>query len=151
MRDDRASRAPPPAGASGIVLDAGTVGVVLALDDGGRPGTTACNSADGIDEVTSARWAGDIESTSSMMLMTVVKRGTVLSGFGGFSTMLVPGSTDTFTISGTLRTDTLNLLLTRRAGENVHFVGWYLFGRVVLTGHLTGGEFYDTPVTLVKQ
>lgn len=112
---------------------------------------TACISTDGVEEVKSSSWAGELTSMNSMLIMTVAERGTTLSGSGGFSTLLVAGSTDSFTLSGTRRADTLDLLLKRHAGDPVHFVGWYLYGRVVLVGNLTGGEFYGTPVSLVKQ
>ena len=111
----------------------------------------ACTPTDPIEDVTSASWAGELTATNGMLIMTVAQRGTTLSGSGGFSTLLVAGSTDSFTLAGTRRADTLDLLLTRHAGQPVHFVGFYYTGRVVLTGKLTGGEFYDTPVTLVRQ
>lgn len=104
----------------------------------------------GIDDVTSETWFGDLTATNSTMLMTVAHRGTTLSGSGGFTQLLVPGSSQSYTIAGTRRADTLDLLLTR-SGESIRFLGWYLAGRKVLTGRLTGGDFNGMAVMLRKQ
>jgi len=112
----------------------------------------ACTGTTEIEEVTSERWVGDVGTTNMMMLMTIAHRGTSVSGSGGFTAVLVPGSTQSYTITGMRRADTLDLLL-KRTGEQVHFVGRYsdTTSRQGLSGTLAGGDYYGTTVVLRRQ
>ena len=110
----------------------------------------ACTPTE-IEEVTSESWAGDVGTTNMMMMMTIAHRGTTVSGSGGFTALLVPGSKQSYTISGMRRADTLDLLL-KRPGEEVHFVGRYSdSSRRGLTGTLAGGDYYGATVVLRRQ
>ena len=110
----------------------------------------ACTPTE-IEEVTSESWVGDVGTTNMMMMMTIAHRGTTVSGSGGFTALLVPGSTQSYTISGMRRADTLDLLL-KRPGEEVHVVGRYSdTSRRGLTGTLAGGDYYGTTVVLRRQ
>ena len=110
----------------------------------------ACTPTDPIDDVTSSSWAGEVGSSGTMMLMTVAERGTALSGSGGFSALLVPGSVQSFTLTGTRRADTLDIIL-KRSGETVHFVGSIPACKCVLVGQITGGDYSGASVSLRKQ
>jgi hypothetical protein len=105
----------------------------------------------GVDDVTSESWGGDIGSTGVMMMMTIAHRGTSVSGSGGFTALLVPGSAQSYTISGARRADTLDLLF-KRTGEEVRFVGHYNGpSRVGLSGTISGGDYSGTTIFLRKQ
>jgi len=103
----------------------------------------------GVNDVTSERWVGELTSMNMMMLMTVAHRGTTLSGSGGFTALLVPGSEQGYQISGMRRADTLDILL-KRNGEQVHFLGAYRANKSILVGNLFGGAFHGTPIVLRK-
>jgi len=110
----------------------------------------ACTPTE-LEEVTSESWVGDVGTTNMMMMMTIAHRGTTVSGSGGFTALLVPGSAQSYTISGMRRADTLDILL-KRSGEQVHFVGRYSgASRQGLTGTLAGGDYYGTTVVLRRQ
>ena len=119
-----------------------TVTLLLAI--------AACTPT-GVDDVTSESWGGEVGSTGVVMTMTIAHRGMNLSGSGGFTALLVPGSAQAYTISGTRRADTLDLLF-KRTGEEVRFVGHYNGpSRVVLSGVIAGGDYSGTTIYLRKQ
>lgn len=110
----------------------------------------ACTPTE-VEEVISESWVGDVGTTNMMMMMTIAHRGTSVSGSGGFTALLVPGSVQAYTISGMRRADTLDLLF-QRSGEQVHFVGLYSSAsRRALTGTISGGDYYGITVSLRRQ
>lgn len=118
-----------------------TAGLSLALG-------AACSSTTEVEKVTSESWRGDVGQTNMIMMMTLAHRGTNVSGSGGFTALLVPGSVQSYTITGTRRADTLDLVM-KGNGEQIRFVGWYDGNlRTGLTGTIAGGDYSGTTVVL---
>ena len=110
--------------------------------------TVACRSPQ--EPYGAASWAADLISSHRVLLMTLVRQGSALTGTGALASLIDPGSREDLTLSGTRTADTVQITYRRPDGSTFQFAGWYIARGPegpTIVGALDGGEFNRLAVT----
>ena len=98
-------------------------------------------------------WAADLTASDRVLLMTLVRHGTALTGTGALASLTDPGSREDLTLSGTRTADTVQITYRRSDGSTFQFAGRYIAQgpEPAIVGALNGGEFNRLTVTFLNR